>query len=172
MHHQDARAIRSLPPVLGVGAAEPPPQDGVVEAELPPHLRHLADVAEEIRQVADRHRRGEVTGDTVPENEVPYERLAADEKLVGHHVPRSDQDPPRSDCRAKARLLLRADFEVILEHDGLAVEMKMLERRIAVEQIEQAVDERDQPQPELLVRQIPFAIPVSVRDDVDVDHSA
>ena len=33
---------------------------------------------------------------------------------------------------------------------------------------EQPIDERDEPEAELLVGQIPFAIPMRVRDDVDI----
>ena len=96
--------------------------------------------------------------------------FAADEELVGHHVPRADQDAAVLDRLAQPRFLLRPDLEVVLEHDGLAVEMEMLVVGIGVEQIEQPIDERDEPEPELLVRQIPFAIPVRVRDDMDGQH--
>jgi hypothetical protein len=54
------------------------------------------DVAEEIRQVADRHRRAELARDAVAAHEVAHERFAAHEKLVRHHVPRADQDAPAS----------------------------------------------------------------------------
>ena len=102
--------------------------------------------------------------------QVADERLAADEKLVGHHVPRADQNAAGFDRLAQPRLLFRPDLEVVLDHDGLAVEMEILVVGISVEQIEQPIDERHEPEPELLVRQIPFAVPVGVRNDVDVQH--
>ena len=43
--------------------------------------------------------------------------------------------------------------------------------RIGVEQIEQPIDQRHEPEAELLVGQIPLAIPVRVRNDVDVEHA-
>jgi hypothetical protein len=46
--------------------------------------------------------------------------------------------------------------------------MEMLVVGIGIEQIEQPIDERDEPEPELLVCQIPLAIPVGVRDDVNI----
>jgi hypothetical protein len=51
---------------------------------------------------------------------------------------------PLSNRLAQPRFLLRPDLEVVLEHDRLAVEMKVLVARIVVEQIEQPIDERDE----------------------------
>ena len=172
VHHQDARTVGRLPPVLGVAAAEAAPQNRVVEADLPPDLRHLADVAEEIRHVADRHRRTKRARHAMAAQQIAHQRFAADEKLVRHHVPRPDQDAARRDRRAKARFLLWPDLEVVLEHDRLAVEVEVFVSRLVVEQIEQAIDERDQAKPELFAREIPLAIPMRVRDDVDVEHAA
>ena len=102
--------------------------------------------------------------------QVADERLAADQKLVRHHVPRADQDAAVLDRLPQPRLLLGPDLEVVLEHDRLAVEMEVLVAGIGVEQIEQPIDERHEPEPELLVGQVPLAVPVRVRDDVDVQH--
>jgi hypothetical protein len=71
---------------------------------------------------------------------------------------------------AQPRLLLRTDLEIVLEDDRLAVEVKVLVVRIGVEQIEQPIDERDEPEAELLVREVPLAIPMRVRNDVNVQH--
>ena len=73
---------RRLPPILCLRPTEAAPEDRVVEPELSKDLRHLSDMAEEIRQVADRHRCAERSGDPMAEREVPDERFAADEKLV------------------------------------------------------------------------------------------
>jgi hypothetical protein len=106
----------------------------------------------------------------MPADEIADDRLAADEKFVGHDVPRPDQDAAGGDRVAKPRLLLGANLEVILEHDRLSVEMEILVIRILVEQVEQAIDEGDQPHPELLEREVPLAIPMGVRDDVNLQH--
>src|SRR5206468_12078041 len=60
------------------------------------------------------------------------------------------------------------DLEVVLEHDRLAVEMVVGESRIAVEQLQQVVDQVDEPETELLAGEIPLAIPVGMRNDVNV----
>ena len=80
------------------------------------------------------------------------------------------EDAAVLDGAPEPRLLLGPDLEVVLEHDRLAVEMEVRVGRIGVEQIEQPIDQRHEPEAELLVGQIPLAIPVRVRNDVNVDH--
>ena len=46
--------------------------------------------------------------------------------------------------------------------------MEVFEIGLRLHQIEQPIDQPDQPQPELLVGEVPLAIPVRVRNDVDV----
>ena len=170
MHQQHARAVRRFPPVLRPPSAEPAPQNRVVEPQLSKDLRHLRDVAEQIRQVSDGHRAAVRLRDAVSDRQISHERFTADEELVGHDVPRADEQPARRDGTPHAAGLLRPHLEVILEHDRLAVEVVVRERRIAFEQIEHAIDQIDEPEAELLAREIPLAIPVRVRHDVDVDR--
>jgi hypothetical protein len=73
VHHQHAGSVGRVPPVFRVRPAEAAPQDRIVQPELPPDLRHLPDVAEEIRQIADRHRRTELARDGVAADEVAHE---------------------------------------------------------------------------------------------------
>ena len=129
-------------------------------------------MAEQVRQIADRHRRAERARAAVAAVQIADQRFAADEKLVGHHVPGTDQDPAGLNGRAQPRLLLGTDLEVVLEHDRLSIEMEVFVLRVGVEQIQKAIDERHEAQPELLVGQIPLAIPMRMRDDVDVEHSS
>ena len=98
----------------------------------------------------------------MPAQQVPDERLAADQKLVGHHVPRADEDAAIFNRLPQPRLLLRPDLEIVLEDDRLAVEMEVLVAGIGVEQIEQPIDERHEPEPELFVGEVPLAVPVGV----------
>jgi hypothetical protein len=63
---------------------------------------------------------------------------------------------------------MRPQLEVILEHDGLAVEVKVLVVGLRLHHVEEAIDERDQTQSELLVGEVPLAIPVRVGHDVDL----
>ena len=127
MHHQHARSVRGLPPVLGLLPAEAAPENGVVEAEVAENLRHLRDMPEQVWQVAHRHRRPEAARDAMPQGQVAHERFAADEKLVGHVVPRADQNAAVFDQPPQPRLVVRPQLEIVLEHDRLAVQMKVRE---------------------------------------------
>src|SRR5439155_6529503 len=62
-------------------------------------------------------------------------------------------------------LVLRSYLDVVLEHDRLTVERERRERRVALERVENAVDDRPEPQPEHLERDVPLAVPVGVGDD-------
>ena len=152
---------------LGVPAAESAPQNRAVEPEPGENLRHLRHVAEGIRHVAHAHRLAEAFGDAEPERQVSDERLAAYQEHVGHHVPGTDEKPGSCHAIAELAFALRPDFEVVLQHDALTIEMED-EGRIRGHAIEHAVDEIDQSRAILLERQIPLAIPVGVRNDVDV----
>jgi hypothetical protein len=60
------------------------------------------------------------------------------------------------------------NLEIIFQHDRLAVEVEVAKLRIASQQLQQLVDQLDQPEAKLLKGQIPFAVPVRVRDDVKI----
>jgi len=107
-----------------------------------------------------------------PRKQVPHQRFPADEKFIGHHVPRPDQDAAAGDRRAQPRFLLGTDLEIVLEDNRLPVEVKVLVRGVAIEQIEEPIDQRHQPEAELFVGEVPLAVPVRVRNDVDVEHAA
>ena len=69
--------------------------------------------------------------------------------------------------RAQPRLGLGADGEVVVDHRHLPVEQEVGVGRVALELGQQLVEQVDEPQPERLVRRVPLAVPVGVRDDVD-----
>ena len=169
---EDRRAVGSLPAELRLDrlgrAGEPAPEDRRVDPEAVQDLRHLREVAERVGDVADAHRLAEAPADLPAEQHVADRRLAADEELVGQDVPGADLDAPRLDEAAEVRLALGPDLEVILEDDGLAVEHEEPVVRIGVHQRDQPVDEPDQLPAELLERPVPLAVPVSVRDDVNL----
>jgi hypothetical protein len=148
--------------------AKPAPQDGVVEAELAKDLRHLSDVAEQVRKVAHGHRRAERLRDAMAARQVPDERLAAHEEFIRHVVPRPDEDAAFLDQFPQPRLLVRAQLQVVFEHDRLAVEMEVLVVRLALHEVEQAIDEPDEAEAELLVTEVPLAIPMGVGNNVDI----
>ena len=68
--------------------------------------------------------------------------------------------------------MLWPHVDVVLEHDRLPVERERREGRVALERVQDAVDDRAETQPEELEGQVPLAIPVRVWDDevAEVGH--
>ena len=132
VHHQHARAVGRLPPVLGVRPAEAAPEDRVVEPELPPGSaasgrRGRRDPAGSRPASACR---------TAREMRWPSARLrTSDSPLTRNSSGMTYHGPirmrPSSISAPEPRLLFGPDLEVVLEHDGLAVEMEVLVSRIA-----------------------------------------
>ncbi len=79
------------------------------------------------------------------------------------HGPTWRRPAPRQ--RAQPRLGLGAHREVVVDDRGLAVEQEPRERRVALEEVEQVVDEVHELHPVALERRVPLAVPVRVRDD-------
>jgi len=136
---------------LRVRLVDSPAEDGGVDAEALEDLRHLGDVAEGVRDVPDHGRAAEARRHVQAVDEVADGGLAAHEELVGLHVPGSDGELPGGDGDSDLLLVLGADLEVVLEDDGLPVEVEVLEVRAVLEGIEERIQELDEP----------------MRDDVD-----
>ena len=133
-------------------------------------LRQLGRVAEAVGHVAGAARLdAEAAADSPAEQEVPDERLAPDEDLVRQDVRRPGLETSCREQRPQPRLVLRPNVDVVLEHDRLAVERERRERGVALERVEDTVDDRAEPQPEDLERDVPLAIPVGVGDDEEAE---
>ena len=106
----DGGAVRGLPfeRVRVDRRRHASPDDGGVDPRLPQDLRHLRDMAEHVRQVADRHRAAELGRTPLPVLEVARDRLARDEKLVHQHLPGPDREPSLLDQTPDAVRLPRA----------------------------------------------------------------
>ena len=84
------------------------PHDGVADPGPAQDLGHLGDVAEHVRQVADRHRPAELLGAAGAGFQVAHDRLARDEELVHEDEPRADGQAPAADEGAHAAPRARA----------------------------------------------------------------
>ena len=124
-------------------------------------------MAEHIGEVPDVHRPAERSGAPEPGLQVPDDGLARHQKLVHEDVPRADADPPRDGQCPQPLLVLRPDFEVVVDHRHLAVEEEVAVRTVPLHQVEQSVDQPDQLEAEGLERVVPLAVPVGVGDDRD-----
>ena len=69
----------------------------------------------------------ETRGDVQTHLEVADDRFAADQKLVGQHVPGSDAQPARPGEPAQVRFPLGPDFEVVFDDDRLPVVLEAAE---------------------------------------------
>jgi hypothetical protein len=56
----------------------------------------------------------------------------------------ADEQPPGRDHGAQSSLILRAHLEVIIENDGLPIEHKVAIVRVALQNIEQTIDQAHQ----------------------------
>jgi len=165
---QHAAAVGRLPPQLLLQPAlvQPAEVHGRADAEAAQNLRQLRDVAEGVGDVARLLHPAEALRDAVAEQQVAHQRLAADEEFVGQHVPRAHAQPALADELCQRLPRVRPDLQVVVEHDGLAVEVEVGEARVTLQQREQPVHEANEPHPEVLERLIPLPVPVGVRDDV------
>ena len=143
-----------------------PPHHRVLVPEQPEQLWHLCHVAEHVGQVAHIHGAAEAAGHPQPPLQVAHERLAGHEELVGQRVPRPHRHAAGGGQRAQPRLGLGPDGEVVVDHGHLPVEEEVGVGRVSLELRQQLVEQVDEAQPERLVRRVPLAVPVGVRDDV------
>jgi hypothetical protein len=170
VHRRESRAVGRLPVEerLVDGGGNAAPHHGRLEAEAREDLRELTDVAEEVGGVAEPHRRTERGGALETDPEVADQRLPRDEPLVREDVPRPDEEPPVAHELRDPVALAGPHLEVIVEDDRLAVEREAAERGIAVEDLEQAVHEAHEAVAELLVRRVPLAVPMGVRNEKEM----
>ena len=101
------------------------------------------------------------------EQQVPQERLAGGNQLVGEDVPGPDLKPTVAHEARDPRALFGPDAQIVLEQDGLAIEKEAAKIGSGVEPVQQVVDGGDQAGDECGAREIPLPVPVGVRDEMD-----
>ncbi|OQA31228.1 MAG: hypothetical protein BWY57_02448 [Betaproteobacteria bacterium ADurb.Bin341] len=164
---QNLAAVGTLPVekcrgVVFVGAA---PQDARANAEALVYLRHLRRMPKHVAGVGHRHRtRRPRRRNPLPGQQIPHQRFGSWTKQVRHGVPRTNENPPRTNQRRQAVTIFRPDLQIVLQHASLAIKMKTLERGILLHEIQQAVHQINEEQAEFLVGPIPFAVPVGARN--------
>jgi hypothetical protein len=106
-------------------------------------LRHLRDVTEHIRQVANSHPAAELLRVSHTRFQISERCLAVDEELVHQRLPRAEREPPCLHERANPCFRLRTDLEVVVNRRELPVQREA-ERLVALEPVEQLVDDLDE----------------------------
>src|SRR5262249_18254605 len=92
-------------------------------------------------------------------------RLARNHELVHEHHPRTHLHASRVDEIADAAFGGGPNLEVVVDDGRLPVEQEAREPVVALEEIEQAVDEVNELQPIDLERRVPLAVPMSMGND-------
>src|SRR5206468_6421416 len=142
------------------------PDDRRLDPLAAEDLRHLRDVAEHVRQVADAHRPAQLGRTRETRLEIARNRLAIDEELVHERLPRPDREPAGRHERADPLLRLRPDLEVVVDRRELAVEREA-QTLVALELVEHLVHDVDERHAKGLERAVPLPVPVRVRDEED-----
>ena len=138
------------------------------EAESGEELRKLGHVAEDVADVADRPGGGAVLlRHGAADLEVADQRLAGDQKLIGHDIPGADFEPPAGDGGGEPGSPLRMDFGDVVEHDGLPVEDEVAVLRLLFQQIQNPAREGEQPFAVDLPGLIPLPVPVGGAEIVE-----
>jgi hypothetical protein len=144
----------------------PAPDDRISQARITQDLRHLRDVAEHVRQVADLHRSAQLLRPRPAPLQVAHQRLTAHEELVHQDLPWTDGEAPRAHVTRDPFRLLRPNLQVVVDGRELAIERER-EVSVCLEHLQDAIDEVDELHPEALEGPIPLAVPVGMRHEMD-----
>ena len=96
--------------------------------------------------------------------------VPAGQEEVVLDIPRSDSQIPAPDPSPECLPAFRADLQIILQTDRLRIQFKEIVG-MALENLQQMVDQVDQPESEGLERLVPFPVPVRMGDHVRVERT-
>src|SRR3989337_1951131 len=147
---EHAAAVGSLPPHFAGLVGQPAPEGGRLDSESVQDLGKLPDVSQGIWHIPDGHAASEPPRDMAAPQQVADERLRAHQELIREHVPGADEKSPLSHPAHQFRFAVRADLEVVLQENRLPVEGEMREAWIALEDVEEEIDQVDELQAERL----------------------
>ena len=130
-------------------------------------LRHLGVVPELVRAVPDIKATAEFAGEADALLETADVRFAARQELIRLHPPGADDDAALLDQPSQPPLVFRPQFEVVRDHNRLAIKVEAAVLRVPLHVFDELVDHLYEPPAEQLEWLIPLAVPVGVRHDVD-----
>ena len=99
--------------------------------------------------------------------EIPQDRFARWDEIVGEHEPRTGLERSRLQPRTERDLLLWADLEIVQERDRLPVEEKAL---VGDRTREEDIEERDEPLAEASSGMVPLAVPMGMGHETDAER--
>ena len=125
---------------------------------------------EGVGDVAHHHALSKKLADILSDQQVSHESFRRYQEFVRQDIPRSNQDALLLDVFLQSRQICHANLQVVLEHDCLPVKHEKPVIRIVIQDDQEIIHKVDELQAELLEGFIPFAIPVSMRNNMQSLH--
>ena len=99
--------------------------------------------------------------------EIAHQRFPADQEFVGKREPRADDKPSFRDQPTEESFLFRTNFQVILHRDELAIHL-VEGKKSRFQFLQDQVEHPHELGAKMLKRQIPFAIPMGAKNQMDL----
>lgn len=106
------------------------------------------------------------TADPVSHTQIFDQRFAADQKLIRHHKPGTDDDPPCPDQPCQPFSHLRPYFQIIFQYNGLPVQMKHRKISISLQILNYPIHHPNQTIAVHLKGLIPLPIPMGMGNHI------
>ena len=148
-------------------AIEAASEDAAVDSESGEDLGKLADQSELIRSVADIAAFAEFPCNSPSCQQIADGGFSAGQEKVVLHIPRADPQIAFPNVVFQNGAFFRPDLQIVFQTDRLRIQFKDVVR-ICAEDVQQMINKIGQAQTELLERLIPFAVPVRVGDDMEM----
>ncbi len=169
MHGEHPAAVGGLPDELETHlldlVAVAPGVDERVDPDAAEELRELRGMSERVGHVAHLLHATQALGHLVTPEEIPHQRLTADQEAVGEHVPGSDGQRPAPHLAADAIPVLRTHPQVVLGQDRLPVEHEVPKRSV-LQRVQDPLHDPHQLDAERVDAPIPLAVEVRVRHQI------
>ena len=169
--HQHVPPVGAAPAVqvalLAGLAAQPPPHDAAPDPELARQRRPRRRMAEGVGRIQHVEPPAELVGVRGAQQQVANQRLAGGDQLVGEDVPGPHLQAPCFHQGLEIGLALGARVQVVGDEHGLAVEQEALVPRVGLEPLDQVVQRGQEARLKGGARQVPLAVPVGVRDEME-----
>jgi len=124
-------------------------------------------MAEGVRRIQDVESPAELLGVRRAEQQITHQRFPRGDQLVGENVPGPDLQAPRLHQGLELGFAVRAGAQVIGHQHRLAVEQEAAVSGVGRQPLEHVVQRGHEARLKRGARQVPLAIPVSVRDEME-----
>src|SRR3954447_20875980 len=170
MIEQDLAFIGAAPAVkvllLAGLSPDPTPDHAVAHAEFAGQLRPHGWMTKRVGRVENVISAAEPVGVYLSQQQVSDQRLAGRNQLIRQHVPGSHLKPARAHQVTDSLLLVGTYPEIVLQEDRLAVEQEC-GVGLRFEALNQVIEGRNEPRQKDALREIPFPVPVGMRDQME-----